>query len=475
MQLRLLMPTSHTPHSPSLASSLAKDALIENKQQLIDYIAAGNKPKSDWTIGTEHEKFGFCMKNLKPVPYEGTRGIRAILEAMQEFGWAPMLEGETIIGLTKDGQSVTLEPGGQLELSGAMRKTLHETCSEVSSHLKLTKAVSEKLGIGFLGVGFNPNTARNDVPIMPKGRYVIMRNYMPKKGNLGLDMMLRTSTIQVNLDYASEADMVKKFRVSLALQPLATALFAASPFTEGKPNGFLSYRSHIWTDTDPDRCGIMPFIFEDGMGFEAYVDHVLNVPMYFVYRDGKYIDVAGQSFRDFLRGELPGYPGHKPTIQDWEDHMSTLFPEVRLKKFLEMRGADGGTGNRICALPALWTGLLYDQTSLDAAWDMVKNWTAEEHAYLRDNVPAQALHTPFRGGTVLDLAQQMVALSSDGLKRRAQINSTGEDERIFLNPLLTILDRGQTVAEEMLEKYNSPVDQGGWGGDITKIFKDYAF
>ncbi|MBL4800847.1 MAG: glutamate--cysteine ligase [Emcibacter sp.] len=448
---------------------------IESKQQLIDYIASGSKPESAWSIGTEHEKFGFCVKSLKPVPYEGERGIRAILVAMQEHGWTPMMEGDTIIGLTKDGQSVTLEPGGQLELSGGMRKTLHETCGEVASHLKLAKAVSEELGIGFLGTGFNPNTARADVPIMPKGRYGIMLNYMPKKGNLGLDMMLRTSTIQVNLDYSDEADMVKKFRVSLALQPIATALFAASPFTEGKPNGYLSYRSHIWTDTDPDRCGILPFVFEEGMGFEAYVDHVLDVPMYFVYRDGKYIDVAGQSFRDFLRGELPGYPGHKPKLQDWEDHMSTLFPEVRLKKFLEVRGADGGTWNKICALPALWTGLFYDQASLDAAWDMVKDWTHEDHKYLRAQVPLKALGTPFRNGTVLDVAKEMVALSAQGLKRRAQVNSTGEDERIFLEPLMAIMEKGQTVAEEMLEKYYKPVDEGGWGENINGIFKDYAF
>ncbi len=460
-------------NQPNISS--AKDCPIENKQQLIDYIASGSKAPDDWSIGTEHEKFSFCVDSLKPVPYAGKRSIHAILRAMQDYGWSPMMEGDILIGLTKEGQSVTLEPGGQLELSGAMCQTLHQTCGEVASHLKLAKAVSDKIGIGFLGMGFNPNTARADVPVMPKGRYVIMRNYMPKKGNLGLDMMLRTSTIQVNLDYANEADMVKKFRVSLALQPVATALFAASPFTEGKPNGYLSYRSHIWTDTDPDRCGILPFVFEDGMGFEAYADHVLDVPMYFVYRGGKYIDVSGQSFRDFLRGELPGYPGHKPTIQDWEDHMSTLFPEVRLKKFLEVRGADGGTWNRICALPALWTGLFYDQTSLDAAWDMVRDWTAEDHEYLRTNVPVKALATPFRNGTVQDIAREMLTLSAHGLKRRARLNSTGEDERIFLNPLRSIVERGQTIAEEMLEKYYKPVDQGGWGENIDYIFRDYAF
>lgn len=454
---------------------LDNSSAIESKQQLIDYIASGSKPREQWTIGTEHEKFGFCVDTLRPVPYEGERSIHAILVAMQSYGWDPILEGQTIIGLKKDGQSVTLEPGGQLELSGAMRKSLHETCCEVRSHLELALNVSKELGIGFLGLGFNPNTARADVPIMPKGRYGIMLNYMPKKGDLGLDMMLRTSTIQVNLDYSDEADMVKKFRVSLALQPIATALFAASPFTEGKPNGYLSYRSHIWTDTDPDRCGVLPFVFEEGMGFEAYVDHVLDVPMYFVYRDGKYLDVSGQSFRDFMKGKLPSFPGEIPTIQDWEDHMSTLFPEVRLKKFLEMRGADGGTGRRICALPALWTGIFYDQTSLDAAYDMIKDWRHEDHAFLRDEVPRNALNTPFKSGTVLDVAKRMIALSDDGLRRRATLNKAGDDETLFLETLKETVECGRTTAEIMLEKYNSPQAQGGWGGDITRIFKDYAF
>lgn len=445
--------------------------IITSKTQLVEYIASGARPAEQWTIGTEHEKFVFCVDSLRPVPYEGERSIRAILEAKgREFGWDPIMEGDYIIGLTKDGQSVTLEPGGQLELSGAMKKTLHETCAEVNTHLRQAIAVSEELGIGFLGVGFNPNTAREDVPVMPKGRYKIMMDYMPKKGTLGLDMMLRTATIQVNLDYSSEADMVKKFRTSLALQPIATALFANSPFTEGKPNGYLSYRSHIWTDTDPDRCGMLPFVFDEAMGYEAYVDYALDVPMYFVYRDGKYIDVSGQSFRDFMKGELPGYPGELPTIKDWEDHMTTLFPEVRLKKFIEVRGADGGSWNGICALPALWVGIFYDQTSLDAVWDLVKDWTAEEQEYLRGKVPETALKTPFRNGTVLDITRAMLQISADGLLRRARLNNTGEDERIFLNPLFAIADSGKTQAEILLEKYH-----GDWNGDISRIFKECAF
>ena len=452
-------------------SDISTDSIITSKQQLIDYIASGEKPKEQWTIGTEHEKFVYCIDSGKPVSYEGERSIRAILEALRdEFDWEPMMEGENIIGLKKDGQSVTLEPGGQLELSGAMVKTLHQTCAESTSHLRQAQAVSETLGINYIGMGFNANTKREDVPIMPKGRYNIMRDYMPKKGNLGLDMMLRTCTIQVNLDYSSEADMVKKFRVSLALQPLATAIFAASPFTEGKPNGFQSYRSHIWTDTDPDRCGILPFVFEDGMGYEAYVDHVLNVPMYFVNLGDTYHDVSGKSFKDFMAGNLEGFEGELPTIKDWEDHMSTLFPEVRLKKFLEMRGADGGTWGKICALPALFVGLLYDDQALDEAYEMIKDWTHEEHQSLRDNVPRDALNVLFREGTVQDLAKRMLEISSGGLERRAQLNNAGEDERVFLKSLIETAESGKTTAQRMLDCYNGP-----WKGDISQIFKDCSF
>lgn len=452
-------------------AGISKNSPIESKQQLIDYIASGSKPKEEWTIGTEHEKFVYCIDSQKPVPYEGERSIKAILNALKkEFDWEPIMEGEYIIGLKKDGQSVTLEPGGQLELSGAMVKTLHQTCAESNSHLRQAQAVSKKLGINYIGMGFNANTKREDVPIMPKGRYNIMRAYMPKKGNLGLDMMLRTCTIQVNLDYSSEADMVKKFRVSLALQPNVTAIFAASPFTEGKPNGFQSYRSHIWTDTDPDRCGILPFVFEDGMGFEAYVDHVLNVPMYFVNRGSTYHDVSGKSFKDFMNGKLEGFEGQIPTIKDWEDHMSTIFPEVRLKKFLEMCGADGGTWSRICALPALWVGILYDEEALDQAWDMIKDWTHEEHQLLRDNVPRDALKVPFRNTSVQGLAKQMLDISAGGLERRAKLNNSGDDERVFLEPLFDTVESGKTTAQRMLDCYH-----GSWNGDISNVFRDCSF
>ena len=450
--------------------SSAPGSRIESKQQLIDDLAAGNKPPEDWRIGTEHEKFGFRLSDLRPPTYEGPQGIRAVLEGLAQFGWTPVLEGGHLIALKKDGASVTLEPAGQLELSGAPLENLHQTCRETAGHLGELKIVSDRLGIGFFGMGFQPKWTREDMPWMPKGRYKIMREYMPKVGGLGLDMMTRTCTVQVNLDFASEADMVKKFRVSLALQPIATALFADSPFREGQPNGFLSYRSHIWTDTDPDRTGMLDFVFEDGFGFERYVDYLLDVPMYFVYREGRYIDAAGLSFRDFLRGELSVLPGEKPTLSDWGDHLTTAFPEVRLKRYLEMRGADGGPWSRLCALPALWTGLLYDDTALDAAWDLVRDFSMEERNALRDGVPRQALKLPFRNSKVLELARETLKIAAHGLQRRARLNCNGVDERIYLESLIEIVDSGQTAAERKLERFHRE-----WGGSVDPLFREYAY
>jgi glutamate--cysteine ligase len=380
------------------------------------------------------------------------------------------MENGRPIALTKDSCNITLEPGGQLELSGAPVETIHETCSEVHEHLAQVKEVAEPLGVSLIGLGFQPLWPRAEIPWMPKGRYRIMRDYMAKKGNLGLDMMLRTCTVQVNLDFQSEADMVKKFRVSLALQPVATAIFANSPFTEGRPNGFLSYRSHIWTDADPDRCGVLPFVFEEGMGFERYVDYALDVPMYFVYRNGEYLDFSGQSFRDFMAGRLPGLPGERPTTGDWADHLSTIFPEVRLKTFLEMRGADGGPWKSLCALPALWVGLFYDQSSLDAAWDLVSDWTPEEHAALRAEVPRRALATPFRGGTVGDLADTVLNLAEAGLARRARLDSKGLDETQYLAPLHETVETGRTPAEVALAAFD-----GTWGGSLEPLFRECAY
>ena len=450
--------------SPSHAS----DTPITGREALVAVLASGEKPPADWRIGTEHEKFGFRLDDLRPPTFDGERGIEALLRGLTRFGWQAVDESvgqapARTIALLKDSASVTLEPAGQLELSGAPLTHIHETCAEVGSHLREVKAVADELDLGFLGMGFQPKWARADMPWMPKGRYRIMRDYMPKVGDLGLDMMTRTCTVQVNLDYASEADMVKKFRVSLALQPVATALFADSPFTEGRPNGYLSYRSHIWTDTDADRTGMLDFVFEDGFGYERYVD-------YFSYRDGVYVDAAGQSFRDFLRGALPALPGQLPTLRDWNDHMTTAFPEVRLKKYLEMRGADGGPWGRLCALPAFWVGLLYDDAALDAAWDLVRDFSMEERNALRDAVPRLALKTPFRGGSLRELAVEALKISAAGLQRRARCNARGQDERVFLDPLIEVVEANETPAERKLALFH-----GAWQGDIDHVFREYAY
>ncbi len=444
---------------------------ITDKRQLVEYLERGNKPREAWRIGTEHEKFAYDLAGHRPLAYEGKPGIRALLEGLQRFGWEPVFEGGKIIALRMaDGCSITLEPGGQFELSGAPLETIHQTCSEVNEHLREVKEVCGEMGAGMIGLGFHPRAGREQIPWMPKGRYKIMRRYMPTRGNLGLDMMTRTCTVQVNLDFSSEADMVKKFRVALALQPVATALFANSPFTEGKPNGFLSYRSQIWTDTDPDRSGMLPFVFEDGFGFERWVDYILDVPMYFVYRDGNYVDVAGKSFRDFMAGKLDGFEGESPSIGDWVDHMTTAFPEVRLKHYLEMRGADGGPWRRLCALPALWVGLLYDDAALDAAWNLCRDWSMDEREMLRNEAPRTALKTPFRNGTMQELAKDVLAIAKDGLKARAMPDSFGEDEAHYLNALHEIAESGVTPAEELLDAY-----ENRWSGNIEPLFDEYAY
>jgi len=443
---------------------------ITDRRQLVLYLEAGCKLAERWRVGTEHEKFAFRLADLRPLPYEGPDGIGAVLQGLRRFGWEPVEENGNVIALGQGACNVTLEPGGQVELSGAPLETLHETCREVNDHLQQIREVDRELGTGMLGMGFQPKWARADIPWMPKGRYRIMRDYMPKKGRLGLDMMLRTCTVQVNLDFASEADMVRKMRVGAALQPVAVALFADSPFTEGRPNGFMSYRSQVWTDTDPDRCGVLPFLFEPGMGFERYVDYMLDVPMYFVFRQGRYLDASGQSFRDFLKAKLPTLPGEIPTTGDWADHLTTVFPEVRLKRYIEMRGADGGPWERLCALPALWVGLLYDQTALDGAADLIADWTAEERLYLRNQVPLTALKTAFRGRTVRDLARDVLALADAGLKRRARLDETGRDERRFLDVLRNIAETGICPAEEKLALY-----RGRWHESVDPVFKEFAY
>jgi len=446
---------------------------IERRDELVDWLAQGAKPKSAYRIGTEHEKFAFTLEGHRPVPYEGRRGIRALLEGMQHLlGWQPIMEGDYVIGLSDvtGGGAITLEPGGQFELSGAQVETVHQTSSELMAHLAQVREVATPLHIGFLGIGMTPNWTLAEIPKMPKGRYRIMTAYMPKVGSLGLDMMYRTCTVQTNLDFSSEADMVKKLRASIALQPVATALFANSPFTEGKPNGFLSFRAEIWRDTDSDRTGMLPWVFDDGMGFERWVDYALDVPMYFVKHGDEYVDVAGQSFRDLIAGKLPGMPGASATISDWSNHLSTTFPEVRLKRYLEMRGADSGPLPNLLALPAFWAGILYDDTSLDAAWDMVKDWTAEERQKLRDQVPKAGLAAMIRGRTVFEIASDALRLAYGGLTRRKRLDAGGHDETRYLEPLQDRLARGTTPAEELLEKFYGP-----WASSVEPLYKEQAY
>ena len=445
---------------------------IDDRRQLVEYLESGCKPKSEWRLGTEHEKFGFTTDDLRPLPYEGNASIRAMLEGLaRQFDWEPVEEQGRIIALKDDkGASITLEPGGQLELSGALLENVHQTCDEVYTHLRQVKSIAEPLGIAFLGMGFQPKWRREDTEWMPKGRYAIMRDYMAKRGKLGIDMMSRTCTVQVNLDFSSEADMVRKFQVALALQPVSTALFANSPFVNGKPCGFVSYRSHVWEDTDPDRTGMLPFVFDSSMGFERYVDYMLDVPMYFVYRNGEYIDASGQSFRDFLNGALPALPGEKPILQDWEDHLTTAFPEVRLKRYMEMRGADGGPWRNLCALPALWAGLLYDDSSLDAAWDMVRDWSMEERLQLRVDAPKLGLRAMIRDRTLQSIALEVLELASSGLTARNRLSLSGENETGFLETLFVNAKAGLTPAENKLALYHSR-----WNGSVDPLFTEAIY
>jgi glutamate--cysteine ligase len=446
---------------------------IESHAQLAEYLQAGCKPPEDWRIGTEHEKFGYRLADHLPLPYEGDCSVLAMLSGLRDrFGWAPVEEAGKLIGLTKNGANVSLEPGGQLELSGAPLRTLHETCDEVNAHLREVKTLADEIGAGFLGLGAAPEWTEGQMPVMPKGRYALMTRYMRQVGSHGTQMMYRTCTIQVNLDFESEADMVQKFRVGLALQPVATALFACSPFFEGKVNGWQSWRARIWQDTDPARTGMLPFVFEDGMGFERYVDYALDVPMYFVYRDGAYIDALGQSFRDFLDGRLPALPGEKPTLSDWADHLTTLFPEVRIKRFMEMRGADGGPWRRICALPAFWTGLLYDRAALEAAWDICKGWTAEDRDRLRHDAGKLGLRARVAGRPLVEVAREILAVSGAGLAARARPGAGGliADETHFLNALHEIAETAATPADELLARY-----EGAWHGDLSRIYAEYSY
>lgn len=443
--------------------------LIETRDDLLEVMAVGGKPKSEWRVGTEHEKHVYRKAPLRPVPYAGDDGIHALLKGIEaRTGWHPFFDRGNPIGLRNLGAvgGISLEPGGQFELSGAPQLTIHDAAAELDAHLEDCRIIGGPLNIHFLSLGVTPLWSVAEIAAMPKSRYGIMTKYMQEVGSLGTSMMYRSATVQANLDFSDEADMVKKLRVSVALQPIVTALFANSPFVDGKPSGYLSFRSHIWLNTDRARTGMLPFAFEDGFGFDRYAEYALDVPMYFVIRKGEYINVAGESFRAFMQGKLPQLPGERPTVKDWENHLSTLFPEVRLKQFLEQRGADMGDRGHVLALAAIWTGLLYDSEALDAAWDLVSDWTNAERQTLRNEVPRTAIHTKFRGGTVADIARLVVDLAGDGLRRRKHL-AAGKDETIFLDPLNETLDLGKTQAERWLDKYN-----GEWAGDLTRIFDE---
>ncbi|TPW28778.1 glutamate--cysteine ligase [Martelella alba] len=457
-----------------MARDTTDETPITSVSALSDYLAAGSKPESEFSIGTEHEKFPFFRQDNSPVPYFGDHSIRALLLGMQEkLGWEPIMDGENIIGLAEPSGmgAISLEPGGQFELSGAPLKTLHETCRESNRHLAVLRGIAEPMGIGFLGIGGSPKWTLAETPRMPKSRYDIMTRYMPKVGTQGLDMMYRTSTIQVNLDFSCEEDMRRKMALSMKLQPLATALFASSPFTEGKPNGLLSWRGDIWRDTDNQRAGFLDFVLEPDFGFERYVEWALDVPMYFVVRDGKYHDCTHVTFRQFMAGALKGeIADYEPTMGDWTNHLSTLFPDVRLKRFLEMRGADGGTWRRICALPSFWVGLLYDETALAAAEDLTRDWKPADIHRLRDEVPRLALKADMAGTSLYDIAREVIEISRAGLKARNNRNSDGTDESVFLTPLDEIIAKKTTFAEDLLSLYN-----GRWNQSVEPLFAEFQY
>ena len=443
------------------------DGTIEDYQQLVSYLEEGCKPIYEWRIGTEHEKFGYIKKNKKPLKYFGENGILSIFQGLVNLGWKPVYEENNIIALSFGKQSITLEPGGQLELSGAPLDSIHETCIEVNSHLSQLKSVSEKMGIGFIGLGFHPKLRVDEAPLMPKSRYKIMKDYMPLKGKHGLDMMFRTCTVQTNLDFSSEVDMVKKMRVALALQPLSTALFANSPFCEDKLSGYKSFRSFVWMHTDSDRCGMLPFVFDDGMSFQRYVDYALDVPMYFIVRDKKYIYAEGQTFRDFLNGSLKCLPNEKPLIIDWENHLSTLFPEVRLKRFIEMRGADTGNWSSLCANPAFWVGLMYDKDSLDETSDLIADFSISEVMEMREKVPIYGLDTRIRNNySINDLAGRVLAIAKKGLKNRKVYDPSGNDESIFLDILFQRQKKCETPADILIKLFENE-----WNGEADKVFE----
>ncbi|MFM8941262.1 MAG: glutamate--cysteine ligase [Phenylobacterium sp.] len=452
-----------------MADSKVDDRPLEFSD-VVEWLQAGETPPADWKVGAEHEKLVFRVADHAPVPYEGPAGILALMEGLKAYGWTGVFERETLIGLQRGQANVSLEPGGQFELSGAPLADMHQIAAETAGHLEEVRTVGARLGLGFLGLGFTPEWSRAQVPVMPKGRYRIMRAYMPKVGGKGLDMMFRTCTVQANLDFADEDDMRLKFRTSLALQPVVTALFANSPFVEGRPSGFLTARANVWTDTDPDRTGMLGFVFAEGFGYETYANYLLDVPMYFLKRDGAYVDVSGRSFRRFMTSGFDDRPGDRPSLKDFADHATTAFPEVRLKQYLEMRGADVGLQPMLDALPTLWTGLLYDRPALEAAWDLCCDWPLESHEQLRADVTRQGLRASIGSRLVQDVARDLVEIAAEGLKRRARLDASGIDEGRYLSPLREIADSGLTCADRLLERFGGP-----WGGRVEPVWREAAF
>ncbi len=461
-----------------MARDLVDEHRISSRDELVGWLEAGCKPQGPFRVGTEHEKIAFYRVDLSPLPYEGRpdlgrEGVLALLEGLAAAsGWERIEDAGALIGLydPQGGGAISLEPGGQFELSGAPLDTVHETRDELDAHFALLRPLCERMGVSFLDLGMSPLWRRDQTPVMPKQRYRIMSGYMPRVGGLGLDMMFRTSTVQTNIDFASEADMVAKMRLALSLQPLFTALFANSPFTDGKPNGFLSMRSQIWTDTDPDRTGMLPFVFEPGMGFERYVDYALDVPLYFVKRGDVYHDVAGASFRDLLVGKLPQLPGEFATISDWANHLSTIFPEVRLKRYMEMRGADVGPRSHILAFTALCAGLFYDSAASAAAWDLVKDFSAQDREAMRKAVPREGLATRAGGRSLLDLARDILPLARAGLARRALRDAEGQDETHYLAVLEEIAESGENLAQKRLKHFH-----GAWKKSVLPAFQDCVY
>jgi glutamate--cysteine ligase len=442
---------------------------IESIAQLVDEFHAAAKPRERWLIGTEYEKLAVDPRSGRAAPFSGPRGIETLLRELAErFGWEPTEEGGRTIALLRDKASITLEPGGQVELSGEPCPTLHCTRDELATHVRELSVVGAELGIAFLGLGMQPVSTLDEIEWVPKQRYAIMRDYMPRVGTLGHRMMKQTATVQANIDYADERDAMRKLRVGMATAPLVNAMFANSCISEGRLNGQMSYRGYVWTDTDRARCGLLPFAFRDGASFGDYVEWALDVPLYFVLRGGKYLTGAtGTPFRRFLEH---GIGGERATLDDWRLHLTTLFPEVRLKGYIELRSADSQTPDRVLAVPALVKGVFYEQDCLEAAFDLVKRWSFADCASLYGEVTRESMRARMKGIQVLELARELAGIAEEGLRRQAALDSEGRDERVYLERLREALSAGKSPAQEQAERWAGP-----WHGEAARLVEATAF